>query len=63
MSGFPTDTCEWNPETDTPALVDGTGCPSLATVIVGIGNDWHLCDSCADLPQFRAQRHRLIYDD
>jgi hypothetical protein len=55
--------CEWNPATDTPALAvpDGsrTGCSNPATVSLGRGGDWHLCESCAARAVFRAFRVRI----
>lgn len=42
--------CEWNPATGTAANVDDPT-HGVATVSVGDGK-WHLCASCAALPQF-----------
>ena len=56
--------CEWNPEknTDAVSLADGTGyegCGKEATVSVGSGmNNYHLCDSCAELPRFNRFKKR-----
>jgi hypothetical protein len=52
--------CEWWPAEDQPATgVPGEACPNLATLSVGAGNNWHLCDSCAALPRFRRLRRRI----
>lgn len=63
-----TEYCEWNPERGTPATMertDGTrspwvrhGCPQEATVSLGRGGNWHLCETCATLPAFRRYRVR-----
>lgn len=55
--------CEWNPTTDEPARLEGDGrligCPRVATVSLGRGGDWHLCDACAARPVFKAFRVRI----
>lgn len=43
--------CEWNPATGTAANMDDPT-HGVATVSVGDGK-WHLCESCAALPQFK----------
>lgn len=51
--------CEWNPRRDCAALV-GDGCQNEATLSVGRGKDnWHLCESCANLPRFARKKHRV----
>jgi hypothetical protein len=36
------------------------GCPNEATLSVGSGkNNWHLCESCAAMPEFRRYRRRV----
>lgn len=49
--------CEWWPDRDEPA-VPGEGCADEATLSVGVSKNWHLCDSCADLPRFRRMSRR-----
>lgn len=56
--------CEWWPEKGEPATgVPGEGCTNEATLSIGASakTNYHLCDSCADLPKFRrmARRGRL----
>jgi hypothetical protein len=57
--------CEWNPLRDEPAAeqrLNGEtlrwGCDNLATLSVGLSNNWHLCESCAALPRFMRLRRR-----
>lgn len=54
--------CEWDPERDEPALQSPGGarfgCRRPATVSVGADGRWHLCDSCAALPEFKRYRKR-----
>lgn len=66
-------TCEWDPDRGQPAttvvLCIGNlqllpvhkrqGCPNPATVSVGQKGAWHLCDSCAKLPNFKPFRRRV----
>lgn len=51
--------CEWNPETDMPALSGGMGCQNEAQVSVGADGDWHLCKDCARRAIFRRYRVRV----
>jgi hypothetical protein len=53
------DLCEWDPVEDCPALITGSGCRSMATLSVGLKDNWHLCGPCAELPQFRRLRRRI----
>ena len=50
-------TCEWDPETKDAAYT-GAGCTNEATVCVGAQGNWHLCDECAALPEFKRFRKR-----
>lgn len=50
--------CDWNPEANEPAIIDGPGCQNTAELSVGANGDWHLCPSCADLPAFKKYRAR-----
>lgn len=50
MIEFAPDPCEWNPETDRPA-VEGDAPHADATVSLGDG-EWHVCEACAALPRF-----------
>jgi len=56
--------CEWDPNSNAPATsLDGgaeyIGCGNPATVCLGANGRWHLCDSCAALPQFSRFRVRI----
>lgn len=56
--------CEWNPEKNESALIEmhgfpKDGCQNEATLSVGIGTNWHLCESCAALPVFSRLRRRV----
>lgn len=46
--------CDWNPKRHDVAYEPARegDCPNEATVIVGGNGRWHLCDSCAALPEF-----------
>lgn len=48
---FQADPCEWCPAADRPAHVSDQP-HGDATVSLGEEGDWHLCESCAALPQF-----------
>ena len=59
--------CEWDPKHNRAARVLGRhrsddviveGCPNEATICVGANGQWHLCESCAELPEFRRFRIR-----
>ncbi len=53
--------CEWDPEFSRPAYRVGNidfGCQNEATISVGVNGKWHLCDECADRPEFRRFRVR-----
>ena len=52
--------CEWNPVLKQAAFDPPlpTDCPNEATVSVGERKNWHLCESCAALPEFRRFRRR-----
>lgn len=49
--------CEWNPATSEPAK---TGDPGHAEAVLRVGSrrSWHLCQACADLPEFKRLRVR-----
>lgn len=53
--------CEWNRERGGPAMLPDSAhpgnCRNEATVSVG-GPGWHLCDSCAALPEFARYTRR-----
>ena len=53
--------CEWDPKRDEPATTE-QGCSNPATVCVGRGGQWHLCDDCAKAPRFARFRCRLRLD-
>lgn len=51
--------CEWWPERNEPATgIPGQGCIDTAVISVGATKNWHLCDSCAALPEFRRMSRR-----
>lgn len=54
------DLCEWNPVTHNAATSPPApgDCPNEASVCVGSGISWHLCESCAELPEFSKYRRR-----
>jgi hypothetical protein len=48
--------CEWNPKTHSASyggIIDGD-CEKEATLCVG--KKWHLCSSCAELPEFQRMK-------
>lgn len=49
--------CEYNP-TDKCARFAGEPSHGEATVCVGYDGAWHLCASCAALPEFRKYRSK-----
>lgn len=52
--------CEWDPDTNSPALGDKVG-HGIATLVVGTGkNDFHLCAACAALPRFKRMKKRPL---
>lgn len=63
--------CEYDPEKKAPATAilnsNGfggvdlewlSGCENEATISLGSDGKWHLCDSCAALPEFKKYRKR-----
>ncbi len=56
--------CEYDPKRKQPALsvMDGgesmAGCMNEATVSIGAAGMWHLCASCAELPEFARFKKR-----
>ncbi len=46
------DQCEWEPKHGRPAHTEDEP-HADATVSVGADGQWHLCASCAQLPQFK----------
>lgn len=55
--GLRTSPCEWDPVNNRAH--DGViGCPSEAEISVGANGQWHLCEECAALPQFKRFRKR-----
>jgi hypothetical protein len=58
--------CEWNPHTKSLAQRRWagdryvySGCANEATLSVGADGKYHLCESCAALPEFRRYRRRV----
>lgn len=58
--------CEWDPETNSPALIQQkgdpqTGCQNEAVWSLGasLKENWHLCDSCAGLERFKRLRRKV----
>jgi hypothetical protein len=56
-----TERCEWDPVRDS-AAEEADGCPNEATLSVGADGNWHLCESCAALPEFDCFRKRVPLD-
>ncbi|MGE0446331.1 MAG: hypothetical protein AB7P99_13965 [Vicinamibacterales bacterium] len=56
------DGCEWNPDTDAPAVEgDHHNATVPAVYSVGVRDNLHLCESCAALPRFRRRSvQRLV---
>jgi hypothetical protein len=55
-----TDRCEYNPTTKSASYggeMEGD-CENEAVLSVGNKPNWHLCESCAALPQFKRFRSR-----
>lgn len=57
--------CEWDPVTDSPAMVNRnkyTGCGGNASLAVGTahGNNYHVCESCANLKRFARFKKRPL---
>lgn len=52
-------TCEWNRVEQRPTRGDDAH-QSEATIMVGAQGQWHLCDSCAALPEFKRYRVRKL---
>lgn len=49
--------CEWDPErNDKARSIDEAH--AEATISVGANGQWHLCESCAALPEFKRFRKR-----
>lgn len=51
--------CEYDPVRHA-ARYDGEGCTNPATLNVGANGKWHICASCAALPEFSKYRSRRI---
>ena len=51
--------CDWDPKRDIPAWGDD-GCKNPAVWSVGVKENWHLCETCAALPQFKKFRNRIL---
>ena len=49
--------CEWNPTEKRPAF-EGDPSHGEAKLAVGVDGKWHLCESCAALPEFARYRKR-----
>lgn len=49
--------CEWNP-THKRAAYLGESCRKEATVSLGASGQWHLCEDCARLPEFKRYKVR-----
>lgn len=59
-----TEPCEWNPKHRMESVEPpGDGdCPNEATICLGRYGEWHVCEACAALPEFKRfkVRRRLI---
>jgi len=53
--------CEWNPKFGGPSSdpIAWGDCENQATVCLGRTTSWHLCDSCAALPEFKRFKVRV----
>lgn len=53
--------CEWNPILHAPAQIPRQkgDCSQDAALSVGSNGRWHLCESCAALPEFKQLRVRV----
>lgn len=53
--------CDWNPKFNIPATdpVEDGDCANVAVWSVGVRNNWHLCDSCAGLAEFKRMTARV----
>ena len=49
--------CEWNP-TEKRAAFNDDPAHGEAVWSVGVDGKWHLCESCAALPEFARYRNR-----
>jgi hypothetical protein len=54
--------CEWNPALKKPACSPPLGgeCQNMATLDLGRGR-WHLCATCAALPEFKRFKQRPLH--
>lgn len=52
-----TEQCEYDPVRHA-ARYDGQGCTNISSVCLGANGKWHLCASCAALPEFNRYRSR-----
>lgn len=52
-----TERCEYDPARQAAAY-EGEGCANVTSVCLGTGGKWHLCASCAALPEFNRYRVR-----
>jgi hypothetical protein len=49
--------CEFDP-VSRAAKYEGEGCPNEAVISLGHNGEWHLCASCAAMPEFHRYRVR-----
>lgn len=54
------ETCEWNPVEKRGAYTgnDSGACKRVARICVGASGTWHLCETCAALPEFKRFKAR-----
>jgi hypothetical protein len=52
--------CEYNPVTRGPSCIPPLpgDCKNDATLMIGAKGEWHICASCAALPEFKKYRVR-----
>lgn len=51
--------CDYDPIARRGRTEDG-GCRRVAVWSIGVKRNWHLCDDCANLPEFRLLRKRTL---
>lgn len=59
--GNPNAQCEYNPQEKRPKCY-GEACFNAAAVVLGHDGKWHVCDSCARLPEFNRFRVKQRLD-
>ena len=53
--------CEWNPDTETPALCGEESHAEATLLVGGVREPWMLCASCADLRYFKGLRRKELH--